>query len=368
MGQVFGMKLDRVSLGNRRLRIEKRSTPSKWINNLAPILAILVALLIGGLLPVVIGMNPLDVYRSMLEGIVRSRVGASEALVRMAPLLLTGLAVAVPLNASFFNIGAEGQFHVGAIAAFWIASLLPDLPAWVMIPTLMATAFAAGALWGLIPAVLKNTFRINEIVTTLMFNYIGIFWLFYLIHGPWRQVNFFYPESPPLPVSAMLPRIPGTRVHLGLIFGLIAAVLCYFILKKTIFGYELRMSGSNPDAARASGIQVSRNIVLVVLLGGGLAGLGGMAELTGIIGRLKAEISLNYGYTAISVALLARMEPLRTVGSALTLSILLISGLYVQRALQLPFSLTEIIIGLVVILLLLGRFFAEHKIIVERKF
>lgn len=361
------MKLDQISLWNGQLRIEKRLTPSAWINSLSPIIAVLLALLIGGLLPLTIGMNPLDVYRSMLEGIIRSRVGAMEALVRLAPLLLTGLAVAVPLNASFFNIGAEGQFHVGAIAAFWAATLVPDLPAWVMIPVLMAAAFAAGALWGLIPALLKNAFKINEIVTTLMFNYIGIFWLFYLIHGPWRQQSFFYPETPALPEAAMLPRIPGTRVHLGLVFGLIAAVLCFVVLKKTIFGYELRMAGSNPDAARASGIQVSRNIALVMILGGGLAGLGGMAELSGIIGRLKAEISLNYGYTAISVALLARMDPLKTIGSALILSVLFISGLYVQRALQLPFSLTDVIIGLVVIFLLLARFFAEHKLILERK-
>jgi simple sugar transport system permease protein len=367
MRQVFGMNLDQMSLWKGKLRIEKRVSPSRWINSLSPVFAILFALLIGGLLPVIIGMNPLDVYRSMLEGILRSRVGATEVLVRFAPLLLTGLAVAVPLNANFFNIGAEGQFHVGAIAAFWAAGLVPNLPAWAMIPVLMAAAFSAGALWGLIPALLKNKFEINEIVTTLMFNYIGIFWLFHLIHGPWRQKDFFYPETPPLPDAAMLLRIPGTRVHLGLVFGLVAAVVCFFILKKTIFGYELRMAGANPDAARASGINVGRNIALVMILGGGLAGLGGMAELSGIIGRLKAEISLNYGYTAISVALLARMDPLRTIGSALTLSILFISGLYVQRALQLPFSLTDVIIGMVVILLLLGRFFAEYKLVLIRK-
>ncbi len=361
------MNLDQLTLWKGKLRIEKRAAPVQWINTSSPIFAILLALLIGGLLPMVIGMNPQEVYRSMLEGIIRSRVGASEALVRLAPLLLTGLAVAVPLNANFFNIGAEGQFHVGAIAAFWAARMVPGLPAWAMIPFLMLSAFAAGALWGLIPALLKNNLKINEIVTTLMFNYIGIFWLFHLIHGPWRQVEFFYPETPPLPAAAMLPRIQGTRVHLGLVFGLVAAVICYIILKKTIFGYELRMTGANPEAARASGIKVGRNIALVMILGGGLAGLGGMAELTGIIGRLKAELSLNYGYTAISVALLARMDPLQTIGSALTLSILFISGLYVQRSMQLPFSLTDVIIGLVVILLLLGRFFAEHKIVLERK-
>jgi len=361
------MNVDQITLFKGKLRIEKRASPSQWINTLSPIFAVLFALLIGGLLPVILGMNPLEVYRSMLEGILRSRVGATEALVRLAPLLLTGLAVTVPLNADFFNIGAEGQFHVGAIAAFWAARLAPELPAWAMIPFLMAAAFAAGALWGLIPALLKNKLKINEIVTTLMFNYIGIFWLFHLIHGPWRQVDFFYPETPPLPDAAMLPRIPGTRVHLGLVFGLAAAVVCYIILKKTIFGYELRMTGANAEAARASGIKVSRNIALVMILGGGLAGLGGMAELTGIIGRLKAEISLNYGYTAISVALLARLDPLRTIGSALTLSVLFISGLYVQRALQLPFSLTDVIFGLVVILLLLGRFFAEHRLVWERK-
>jgi general nucleoside transport system permease protein len=347
-------------------RFEKREMPSKWMMWLSPIFAVILSLVLGGFISFGLGLNPLQVYRGMFEGIVQSRLGWSEVLVKLSPILLSGLGVAIAFRASFWNIGAEGQIFMGAIFAFGMASIVGDLPSILAILLVLIAGFVGGGLWGIIPALLKLRFSTNEIVTTLMMNYIAQYALFYLVHGPWKMPQYLYPWSWPIPDSTILPRLFGTRIHLGLLFGLISVVLIYILLKKTFFGYEIKFLGGNIQASRAAGIRVGLTLVLVMLISGGLSGIAGMSEVTGLHYRLKEEISLGYGFAAITAALLGRLNPIGTLFGALVLSILVIGGQYVQRTLSLPFSYVDIIIALVVLFLLIGWQLSNYKIVFQK--
>jgi ABC-type uncharacterized transport system permease subunit len=349
------------------IRFVKREKPSRWMSALTPIAAIVIALLLAGLLSFVMGLNPLRVYAGMIEGILASRDGISEVLVKMSPILLCALGVGLAYKASFWNIGAEGQIYIGAIFAFGTATLLGNYPSWIVIPLVLVAGFLGGGLWGAIPAILKVRFSANEIVSTLMMNYIAQFGLYYLVHGPWKMPEYMYPWSWPIPASAELPRLPGTRIHLGLVFALIALVVVYLLVKRTFFGYEIRFIGANRDAARAGGINVARTMIIMMLISGGLSGIAGMAEVTGMEHRLKEEISLGYGFHGMTAALLGRLNPLGIALAALVLSILIVGGQYVQRSMSLPSSFVDIILALVVLLLLVGWFASEYRLEIQRE-
>ncbi len=353
------------SVAWKRMRVVRREKPSRLLGALVPVVAVITALLVGGLLPAIVGMSPVQVYLAMIEGVVRSRAGLTEVLVKLTPILLAGLGVSLAFSGSFWNIGAEGQIFMGAIASFGAATLLNGLPAPLMVPAVLAAGFLGGALWGAIPAALKVRYNANEVVTTLMLNYIAQYGLYYLVHGPWKQPQYLYPWSWEIPKAAMLPRIPGTRIHLGLLFGLAALVVVYLLIKRTFFGYEIRLIGANSRAARACGIDVARRLIVMMLISGGLAGIAGMSEVTGLHFRLKEDISLGFGFTAITAALLGRLDPLGTAVGALMLSLFFVGGQYVQRVLSLPFSLIDAITALVVLMLLAGRLLTEYRLVLE---
>jgi len=346
---------------------EKRLTRSRWAAVLVPICSVILALGVGALILIIFGINPLRAYQVMLQGSLGSGYALSETFVKAIPLMLTGLGISIAFRMLFWNIGAEGQLAMGGIAAAYVALFLSDrLPPLLVIPTMFVLAALAGALWGLIPAVLKAAIGVNEILTTLMMNYIAILLVEYLYLGPWRDPEGYgFPGSAPFPEVAWLPRLTG-RVHAGLIIAILAAALLWFILARTRWGYEIRVIGENARAARYTGISIGRNVVLVMLLSGGLAGLAGMAEVAGLTRRLYG-LTVGYGYTAIIVAWLANLNPWGVLLVAFLMGALLVGGDQIQIAMQTPAAVALALQGAILFFVLGGSIFVNYRVRVIRR-
>jgi simple sugar transport system permease protein len=284
-------------------------------------------------------------------------------LVKAIPLMLTGLGVAIAFRMLFWNIGAEGQLAMGGIAAAYVALFWADrLPASMVLPAMFVAGVLAGAIWGFIPAFLRAALGVNEILTTLMMNYIAILLVEYLYLGPWRDPQGYgFPGTAQFPQVAWLPRLTG-RVHIGLIFALLAAVLVWFVLNRTRWGYEIQVIGENPRAARYSGINIGFNILLVMLLSGGLSGLAGMAEVSGISRRLYQGLTVGYGYTAIIVAWLANLNPWGILFVAFLMGALLVGGDQLQVALGLPAAVALVLQGAILFFVLGGSIFVNYRV------
>lgn len=281
--------------------------------------------------------------------------------------MLAGLGVAIAFRMLLWNIGAEGQLYMGAFAATWVVLSFPNLPSGIMFVSLLVAGFLGGALWSLLPAITRALMEVNEIITTLMFNYIAIFWVGYLVYGPWKDPQGFNrPFTAKFPATAMLPTIAGSRVHMGLLFGLAAAVLLHLVLGYTRWGYEVRVTGQNQNAARYGGMNITRNIIFVLCLSGGLAGLAGMAEVTGVLGRLQMGISPGYGYMAIIVAVLAKLHPLIVVIVSFLFGGLLVGG-YTVQTMGVPTTLVSTLQGAILFFVLIGEYLSKYKVVFERR-
>ncbi len=349
------------------LVFEKRLTRSRRAMFLVPVLSFILALIFGAIVLLVFGVNPLEAYRVMIEGSLGSGYALSETLVKAIPLMLTGLGVSIAFRMLFWNIGAEGQLAMGGIAAAYIALFWADrLPGPLVLPLMFVAGVLAGAVWGLIPAFLRAVLGVNEILTTLMMNYIAILLVEYLYLGPWRDPQGYgFPGTAQFPQVAWLPRLTG-RVHLGLIFALLAAVLVWFVLTRTRWGYEIQVIGENPRAARYSGINIGFNILLVMLLSGGLSGLAGMAEVAGISRRLYQGLTVGYGYTAIIVAWLANLNPWGILFVAFLMGALLVGGDQLQVAMGLPAAVALVLQGAILFFVLGGSIFVNYRVRIIR--
>ena len=347
----------------RTLRIDRQAAPTRVGGIVVPALSVLLALVAGGGVLLATGENPITVYRAMAEGAFGSRNGLAETLVKTIPLLLAGLGVAVAFRMQLWNIGAEGQFYLGAIGATGVALfVLPDAPGPVIIPAMILGGLLGGAAWGAIPGALRAFLGVNEIITSLMLNYVAIALADYLVHGPWRNpVGFGFPGTESFPDAAWLPRWDTTRVHLGLLFGLVAAVVLWVILRRTWWGYEIGVMGENPRAARYAGIATTRNILLVLALSGALAGLAGMSEVAGVGHQLQRNLSPGYGYTAIIVAWVGRLNPGGIVLVAFLLAGLLTGGDQLQMTMGLPAAIAPMLQGTILFFLLGGETLARYR-------
>jgi simple sugar transport system permease protein len=327
--------------------------------------AILVALALGGLLLSYGGLNPLVAYRRMLDIGFLDTYSFSDTLVKATPLILAGLGVAVAFRMRLWNIGAEGQLFMGAWAATGVASKLlsPETPAVLMLAAMTIAGFAAGALWGAIPGILKARLHVNEIITSLMLTYVAILFAQYFIYGPWASGGFGL--TPPFPRNAWFPRLldfadtfpilRGMTAHTGIFLGIAAAVLLFILFRRSKWGYELKLIGDNQEAARYAGISISRNIILTMVISGGLAGLAGMSEVAGAVHRLQENFSPGYGFTAIIVAWLARLNPLAVIIVGYLFGGLLVGGDALQPA-GIPLMIQGIIMFCVISADLLTRY------------
>jgi len=350
------------------LRFEKRLTPSRAVSALVPIASLALALLFGALVLLAVRTDPLLAYKAMFLGAFGSKYALSETLVKAIPLMLCGLAVSIAFRMQFWNIGAEGQLAMGGIAASGVALFLPsrlgsEMSPWTLIPLMILAGLAAGALWGSVPAVLRAFLGVNEIIVTLMMNYIAVLMVEYLFYGPWKDPQGYgFPGTAQFLEAAWLPRLDGTRVHLGLLFALVAALLLWLVLTRTKWGYEIRVIGENPEAARYAGISLVGNILLVMLLSGGLAGLAGMSEVAGIAHRLQKGLTVGYGYTAIIVAWLGKLNPWSVLVVSVLLAGLLVGGDQIQITMQLPAAMALILQGAILFFMLGGELFTQYRL------
>jgi ABC-type uncharacterized transport system permease subunit len=271
-----------------------------------------------------------------------------------------------------WNIGAEGQFYMGAFGASAVVliPLLPlETPRYIMIPAMMIAGFVAGAVWGSVPGYLKARLNVNEIITTLMMNYIAISWNYFFIFGVWSEGGF--EMSQVFPKTAWLPRLAdyarqvpvfrGLTTHLGLVFGTLAAAALWFILYRSKWGYEIRLIGDNPQAARYAGVPIVRNTVLVMMLSGGLAGLAGMSEISGVVHRLQGNISPGYGFTGIIVAWLAKLDPITVMLVSVLFGSLILAGREIQ-----PSGIPKLIQGIILFTLIASDVLLRYRIRVVR--
>jgi general nucleoside transport system permease protein len=312
--------------------------------------AILAALLAGAVVIVLAGSHPLTAYAALFSGAFLEYHGIATTLVKMSPLLLAGLAVVLPLRAGLFNIGAEGQIYLGALFATLAALYLPAMPGWLHIIVCSLAGMVGGGLWALIPAYLKAWHNINEVIVTLLMNYIGINLVSYAVSGPMLEEGAPYPYSAEIDKSLWLPHIlPRTDAHLGLVVGIALAFLMYFVLERTSVGYSINTVGRNPSAARYAGMSLRRHIVWSLVMGGALAGLAGTYEVLGLKYRLFHMFSAGYGYDGIVVAFLSGSHPLFAILAALFLGGLRSGANIMQRAEGVPTTVVDTIQGLVII-------------------
>ena len=347
-----------------RLTLERRLVPSQRAVWAGQTVAVLLAFAMGAAVLRLTGADPLAAYAVMAEGALGSLYNLSEVVVKAIPLMLCGLAVAVAARIQIWNIGGEGQLVLGGIGAAGVALFLsPHLPSAIVLPLMLAAGFLAGGLWALIPGFLRARLEVNEILTTLMLNYVAIFWLEHLYFGPWRDpMGMGFPGTAMFPDVAWLQRLPGTRIHLGLFFALLAALLLHWILSRTRWGYEIRVIGENPRAARYAGMRISRHILWVMLVSGGLAGVAGMAEVSGIHYRLQQGLAVGYGYTGIIVGWLGRLHPGGILVVSLFIAGLLVGGDQLQAVMHLPSSVGLVLEGTLLFFVLGSDFLSRYRL------
>jgi simple sugar transport system permease protein len=346
------------------LRVQPRLAPSAWHLAAAWVGALTCALGVGALLLTAAGVPPLAAYAEMLAEAFATRYGFSETLVKATPLLLCGLGLGLAFRICFWNIGAEGQLYLGAAAATAAAAWpLPVETAWLRLPCMAVAAFLAGAGWGLVPALLKLGRQVNEIVSSLLLNYVAIALVGYLVYGPWKDpASSNFPMTAVVPPSARLPRYGDLRVNAGLAVALAALALVYVLQERSRLGFAARVIGSNPTAARYAGVEVARTMLVAVMLSGGLAGLAGMVEVAGLQHRLIPALSPGYGYTAIIVAWLGRLHPAGIGLAAVLLGGLFSGGEVLQIVRQVPVSVVFMFQGLLLLAFLAGDLFTRYRV------
>ena len=286
------------------------------LSGLRPLLAILLALVFSSLLILAYGKNPITAYVALLQGSVGSWASFANTCVRTAPLLIGGLGVALAFQAGLLNVGIEGQIYAGAAAATAVGIINLPIPGFLHLTLAILAGFAGGMLWGLIPAYLRAYRGVSEIVTTLMMNYIGIYFISWLVHppSPLAEKDTFFPMSPAIVPGARLPvLLKGTSLHGGIIIGVFLVAVIFYVLRYTPFGFRIRMTGQNLDAARYAGIKVNQLMMTVMLISAGFGGLAGMGETLGLKLRLYDFFSNGLGYDAMGVALACKRQSHRCV-------------------------------------------------------
>ncbi|WP_278363853.1 ABC transporter permease [Acinetobacter schindleri] len=343
--------------------LEPREHPSQLMKWLSPVIALAAMLVVGSILFLMLGISPAQaMYVFFVEPLMTS-YGWSELAVKAGPLILIALGLAVGFRAKLFNIGAEGQLIMGAIFGGGIALLFHEQAGWWILPLMIFMGAIGGALWGAIPALLKTHFNAEETLTTLMMNYVALFVLLYLVNGPWRDsegMNF--PQTVMFSESAILPMIlEGTRVNASIFIIAVAVLLFWLFMRKSMTAFKLEVSGQAPLAAKYAGFSSSKAIWLSLVISGMMAGIAGICEVAGPIGQLNPSLSPGYGYAAIIVAYLGRLNPIGIVLSGSLMALIYLGGEMAQMQLQLPVAITGIFQGLLLFFLLGSDALIENR-------
>jgi simple sugar transport system permease protein len=346
------------------MRLEPIANPSALRRFGLPALALIATVIAASLLALIAGANPFATLGLILEGAAGSRFALLETLNRATPLIFTGLAVAVAFRAKLWNIGAEAQLYAGAIVTV-VFGVTSWGVAWLQLPVVAAIAVAAGALVLLGPVILKTRFGVDEVVTTLLLNFVMLLFVSYLVEGPMKDpAGMGWPKSVPVAKDLRLPRlIEGLRLHWGFGLALIAAVLVWLIETRTVLGYRMRAVGQNPQAARFAGIPVNRVLVQTALISGGLAALAGFSEVAGLKGHLSRDLSPGFGYTGIIVAMLALLNPLGVILSALFVAGVFVGADSMSRAAGVPTYIADILLALSLLFMVLAISLTHRRVV-----
>ncbi len=323
--------------------------------------AILFALVTVSFFILILGHNPLSVYASMIEGAFGTVYRITETLRKSIPLIITSLGISLAFRLKFWNIGAEGQIMMGAIGATFCALNFPELTSWLLLPMMGAAAILCGGIWGGIPAYFRAKFRTNETIFTLMMNYVALKWLTYLQYGPWKDPSALgFPKIPGFPPGAVLPDIFG--LHAGWIIALLLVIAVHVFIHHTQRGYEISVVGGSENTGRYAGMNVKRIIIYTIFLSGGICGLCGMIEASGVNRTLSIEISHGSGYTAIITCWLSALKAPVIPVVCVLFAAMIQGGTFIQMAFQIPQSAAQILQGTILFFVLGSEFFIRYRI------
>jgi general nucleoside transport system permease protein len=346
------------------IRLEPRQRASRAAAYLSPVLAVALTLIAGIIMFALLGYNPVVAFEAFFIKPLSSLYEIAEVGVKASPLLLCAIGLAVGFRCNVWNIGAEGQFFMGAVGGSGVALAFPDSNAVWLLPLMLVAGIVAGALWAGIAAFLKTRFNTNEILTTLMLTYVAVLIENYLVHGPWRDPQGYnFPLSREFQDAALLPiLVPGTRLNLGVVFALIAVAGVWVLLERSFIGFQIRVVGLGPAAADYAGFSSRRLVWLSLLLSGALAGLAGVDEVAGPIGQLTPSISPGYGFAAIIVAFLGRLHPVGILLASILISLLYLGGESMQVDIGLPVAAVGVFQGMLLFFLLACDLLIRYRV------
>lgn len=346
-----------------RFKVERRLEVSPWVQVGSLLLALLAAVLVSSVLILSAGAGLSEAFKALLGGGFGGKNPFLETLVKTTPLILSGLAATIAFRAKIWNIGAEGQLVLGAMAAYAVIFYFPWLPRLVMVPAIIVAGFLGGALWGWIPGYLKARLKVDEIIVTVMLNYVARYMLSFVLAGLWKDPSSYYLQSSELPKSANWPLlVADSRLHIGFLLALLAALIFYVLLWRTPFGYEIRALGLNPIASKFKGTNISRTIIWTMVLSGGVAGLAGAGELAGLQHRLRLDLTSGYGFTGIIIAMLGGLHPLGVVLASLFFGGLVNGSVRMQIITGVPVAVVYVIQAIVLLFLLTADVFSKYQV------
>jgi len=346
------------------MRLEQREDIPVWLVLGAPVLAIAIALVLASGLIIWAGEAPWTAYYHMAAGAFGSKFALSETLARATPMILTGLAASVAFKAKFWNIGAEGQLYAGALAATALGTGMFDMPPFLMIPFLFAVGALAGGATLMLPVYLKTKLKVDEVVSTLLLNFVVLLFVSYLLEGPMKDpMSMGWPQAAPIVDNGVLPSlIAKTRLHIGFIVAVLAAVMVWVLMRFTIWGYEIRAVGNSTGAASFAGININLTVLRVALISGGLAGMAGITEVAGLKGYLTLDLSPGFGYAGIAVAMLAGLNPLGVIASAIFLAGVFVGADSMSRMIDIPTYVADVLVAACVLSVLVSLMFTQFKL------
>lgn len=345
------------------LRIEKKTGGRFGLQRLVSVVA---ALAVAGIVIGICGYNPFIVYKEMLVGSFGSAYYVQQTIQKAIPLLIMGLGVAVCFKMNFINIGAEGQFYIGAVAATYVALNVHVLPTWLTMLLMFVAAFLAGGIWCLVAGFMKSKWGVSETLVTLMMNYIAAKLVSYLQYVLWKDPKSFgFPKIANYPDGLQLKSLLG--VQSGWVIALLLTVLVWFLLHRLKLGYEISVLGANERTARYAGMSTKKILLLTSLIGGGICGLAGLIQAAGVEHTLNDQMANGMGYTAVAIAYMAQMEPPAILVISFLFSILLQGSSYMQISMQIPSATGDVIQGIILLFILGSEFFSRYRIVWDRK-
>jgi ABC-type uncharacterized transport system, permease component len=347
-----------------QFRLEKRPEPSRTVLYAAPLVAVILTMIFGAIIFSVIGYDGVGAVREIFLTPLTNSFKWQDLAIKAAPLIIIGVGLSIAYRANVWNIGAEGQYIMGGLAATWVALATHGMGgAWIL-PAMMAAGILGGAAYAAIPAFFKTRLNVNEILTSLMLTYASVQLIYYLVRAPWKDpMGMGFPQTRRFAAEALLPNIvPGTIVHAGVPIAIVVALIAWFVMSRSVFGYQMKVVGAAPHAARYGGFSENRTIWLALLVSGALAGFAGALEVSGPFQRMVPGFPTNYGFTAIIVAFLGRLNPLGVIFAGFIMAITFVGGDLAQTTIGLPSAASGIFQSMMLFFLLAGDILVRYRL------